>query len=417
MNNKKQSAGLWAVLGPGLLVAATGIGAGDLATASFTGSILGTAVLWAAVVGAFMKYVVTEGLARWQLATGDTLLEGVVRRIGRPVGWLFLPYLIIWSFFVASALMSACGVTLHAMIPLFDDPVHGKVVFGALASLVGLVLVLLGGYELFDKVMRVCIGVMFVTVIVTAVLLWPGTGQVLKGLVVPVIPDAGGQGLSWTVALMGGIGGTLTILCYGYWIREEGRTGGDFLKTCRIDLGAGYAITALFGIAMVIIGSTIEIEGRGASLLVRLSDLLVEPLGQTGKWLFLVGAFGAVFSSLLGVWQAVPYLFADTLGLLREDGKPPAHAMIDTGSPAYRGYLVALAIVPMAGLFWRFQEIQKLYAIIGATFVPLLAIALLILNGRAEWVGERFRNRPATVVALLATLAFFIWIAWRKLAG
>jgi Mn2+/Fe2+ NRAMP family transporter len=417
MNDKNRKVGLWAVLGPGLLVAATGIGAGDLATASFTGSILGTAILWAAVVGAFLKYVVTEGLARWQLATGDTLLEGVVRRIGRPVGWFFLPYLVIWSFFVASALMSACGVTLHAMIPLFDDPVHGKVVFGALASLVGLGLVLLGGYALFDKVMRVCIGVMFVTVIVTAVLLWPGTGQVLKGLVVPAIPDAGGQGLGWTVALMGGIGGTLTVLCYGYWIREEGRTGADFLKTCRIDLAAGYVITALFGVAMVIIGSTIEIEGRGATLLVRLSDQLVEPLGQAGKWLFLVGAAGAVFSSLLGVWQAVPYLFADTLGLLREDGKARADAAIDTRSPAYRGYLFALAIVPMAGLFWSFQEIQKLYAVIGATFIPLLAIALLVLNGRADWVGERFRNRPATVVVLLATLAFFLWIGWRTLFG
>ena len=81
MNDKNGNAGLWAVLGPGLLVAATGIGAGDLATASFTGSILGTAVLWAAVVGAFLKYVVTEGLARWQLATGDTLLEGLVLRM------------------------------------------------------------------------------------------------------------------------------------------------------------------------------------------------------------------------------------------------------------------------------------------------------------------------------------------------
>ena len=230
MNNKKDKVGLWAVLGPGLLVAATGIGAGDLATASFTGSILGTAVLWAAVVGAFLKYVVTEGLARWQLATGDTLLEGLVRRIGRPVGWIFLPYLVIWSFFVASALMSACGVTLHAMIPLFDDAVHGKIVFGALASLVGLGLVFLGGYALFDKVMRICIGVMFVTVIVTAILLWPGTGQVLSGLVLPTIPDAGGQGLSWTVALMGGIGGTVTVLSYGYWIREEGRAGAGFLR-------------------------------------------------------------------------------------------------------------------------------------------------------------------------------------------
>jgi hypothetical protein len=91
--------------------------------------------------------------------------------------------------------------------------------------------------------------------------------------------------------------------------------------------------------------------------------------------------------------------------------------MIDIRSPAYRGYLFALAIVPMAGLFWRFQEIQKLYAVIGATFIPLLAIALLVLNGRADWVGERFRNGPATVVVLLATLAFFLWIGWRTLFG
>ncbi len=417
MKNKSDKTGLLTLLGPGLLVAATGIGAGDLATASFTGSILGTAVLWAAVLGAFLKYVITEGLARWQLATGDTLLEGLVRRIGRPVGWFFLPYLIVWTFFVASALMSACGVTFHALIPVFDDAVQGKVVFGAVSSLVGLGLVLVGGYELFDKIMRICIGVMCFTVIVTAALLWPGTGQVLKGLFVPAIPDIAGQGLGWTVALMGGIGGTFTVLCYGYWIREEGRSGPGFLRTCRIDLATGYAVTALFGVAMVIIGSTVELEGRGATLLIRLSEQLVEPLGPIGKWLFLIGAAGAVFSSLLGVWQAVPYLFADTLNLLREDAEAPAEAAIDTRSATYRGYLFALAIVPMAGLFWRFQEIQKLYAIVGATFIPFLAVALLILNGRSEWVGEQYRNRPATVAVLLATLAFFLWIAWRRLAG
>ena len=70
----RKKLGLLAVIGPGLLVAATGVGAGDLATASFTGSLLGTAVLWAVVIGAFLKFVVTEGLARWQLATGETLL-------------------------------------------------------------------------------------------------------------------------------------------------------------------------------------------------------------------------------------------------------------------------------------------------------------------------------------------------------
>jgi len=41
-----------AILGPGILVAATGVGAGDLATGALAGSKLGPAVLWAVVVGA-----------------------------------------------------------------------------------------------------------------------------------------------------------------------------------------------------------------------------------------------------------------------------------------------------------------------------------------------------------------------------
>src|SRR5690606_35083309 len=97
----KRKLSFWAILGPGLLLAATGVGGGDLATATFVGGMLGTAVLWAVALGAFMKFVVTEGLARWQLATGQTILEGAVHRLGPVVIWIFLPYFLLWSFFVA----------------------------------------------------------------------------------------------------------------------------------------------------------------------------------------------------------------------------------------------------------------------------------------------------------------------------
>src|SRR5690606_17661136 len=126
----------------------------------------------------------------------------------------------------------------------------------------------------------------FVTVVTTAVLLWPGTAAVLEGLFVPRIPDAGGEGLRWTLALIGGVGGTLTVLCYGYWLREEGRTAPEDLPVCRVDLASGYVMTALFGIAMVIVGSSILVEGEGTELLVSLSDRLVDVLGPAGKWLF-----------------------------------------------------------------------------------------------------------------------------------
>jgi Mn2+/Fe2+ NRAMP family transporter len=409
---------LLAIAGPGLLVAATGIGAGDLATASFAGSLLGTAVLWAAVAGAFLKFVITEGVARWQLATGTTWLEGVVRHFGRAAGWLFLAYLLFWSFFVASALMSACGVTLHALFPVFDDPARGKVVFGVASSLVGAGLVLRGGYALFSRVMQACIGAMFVTVMVTAALLWPGAAPVASGLL-PSVPAAEG-GLAWTVALMGGIGGTVTVLGYGYWIREEGRSGTAALRICRIDLGVAYAVTALFGVAMVIIGSTIEVDGRGAGLIVQLAQQLGASLGPAGRLAFLLGAVGAVFSSLLGVWQAVPYLFGDLWRLLHGhegvNGGGPAPASAGRARPD-RLFLLALATVPMLGLFFSFREVQKFYAVTGAWFVPLLTLSLLLLNGRARWVGEAWRNRPATVAVMLFILGFFSWIAWRTLVA
>jgi Mn2+/Fe2+ NRAMP family transporter len=419
MNETKRKSNLFLLIGPGLLVAATGVGAGDLATASFTGSQLGTTVLWAVVVGAFLKFVLTEGLARWQLATGQTLLEGAAHRLGRAVGWLFLPYLLVWSFLCGLALMSACGVTLHAMVPVFDEASHGKIVFGIVSSLAGLGLVLAGGFPVFEKVMSVCIGMMFGVVVVTAALLWPGTAQVARGLFVPVIPDRDGLGLVWTVALMGGVGGTVTVLSYGYWIREKGRGAPGDLALCRMDLGLAYAMTALFGLAMVIIGSTVEIEGGGAKLLVELAGRLEEPLGAIGRWVFLVGALGAIFSSLLGVWQAVPYLFADVWRLfIRRGGKEERETgtAVDTRSTPYRAYLFAIATVPMLGLPMSFKEVQKLYAVLGAMFIPLLAVILLILNGRRAWVGG-FVNRWPTVGTLLATLAFFGWFAWMKVVG
>ena len=401
---------LLAIILPGILVAATGVGAGDLATASFAGSQLGVAILWAVLVGALFKLVLTEGLARWQLATGQTLLEGLADKLGPLFLWLFLPYLLLWSFFVGTALMSACGVTLHAMLPVFDDASEAKVVFGVLSSLAGLGLVLLGGFKLFEKVMAFFIALMFVIVLLTAVILWPGTAAVLQGLTVPTIPDAAGQGVVWTVALIGGVGGTLTILCYGYWIREKGRDSVEHVRICRIDLATGYFLTMLFGMAMVIIGSNLDLSGKGAGLLVQLSNTLQAPLGEVGRWLFLIGAFGAVFSSLLGVWQAVPYLFADVVRIFKHADKLGA---VNEKALPYRIYLFALAFIPMLGLMVSFKEAQKLYALVGAAFLPLLAIALLVMNSRKAWVGEQ-ANRWPSITLLAATVSFFVAVAWMK---
>lgn len=420
-----------AAIGPGILVAATGVGAGDLATATLAGEKLGTAVLWAVVVGAALKFLLNEGLTRWQLATGTTLLEGAVQHLGRPLLWIFMAYLLIWSYLVAMALMSACGVAAYALLPIVADATKGKIIFGVLHSLLALGLVLLGGYRLFERVMSVCIGIMFVVVLLTAIALFPPFSAVVSGLFLPRIPELNHGGLSWTVALLGGVGGTVTILCYGYWIREEGREGIQDLAACRLDLGLGYLMTAMFGVAMVVIGSQIgTLDAKGATLIIRVAETLETRLGGVGyiaKWAFLMGAWGAVFSSLLGVWQSVPYLFTDFWRLLAarpssSSSQTPAKLVSPTTNSqsfVYRAHLAAMAIVPISGLFlFNFTNAMKINGIVGAIFIPMLSIALLVLCGNAQWMGQGNQNSRLTTGLLWGTLVFFMFAgAWQIFAA
>jgi Mn2+/Fe2+ NRAMP family transporter len=413
MTRKKQ---LLTLIGPGILVAATGVGAGDLATAAFTGGRLGIAVLWAIVVGALVKFVITEGLTRWQLATGSTLLEGCVAHLGGWFRWVFMLYFFVWSFLVAAALMSACGATAHAIYPL-RSPEADKVFYGIAHSAVAVILVSVGGYRLFEKVMTTCIGVMFVVVIVTAVALQPPIGEILTGLFVPSIPQFRSGGLEWTIALLGGVGGTLTVLAYGYWIREEGREGTDAMRLCRIDLATGYTVTAFFGLAMLVIGSRLAgVEGKGTKLLVDIANGLELTLGRYGpiaKWAFLFGAWGAVFSSLLGVWQSLPYLFTDFCNITSTANGGGETKYVDTGSRTYRSYLYGLATIPAIGLaVLSFQNVQKTYAIIGALVIPGLSAILLYLNNRSDLVSRQYRNGWKTNLILALAVLLFAYAGW-----
>lgn len=394
---------LLAVIGPGVLVAATGVGAGDLSTAGLAGARFGVALAWAVVLGAVLKWAVTEGLARYQLATGETMLAGAFDRLGAWAAWVFLVYLAAWTLFVGAALMSACGSAAGAMAPLTGEAGTDKLIWGASHSAAAAGLVVLGGYRLFERVMAVCVGAMFVCVVGTAALVLEDPAGLLRGLVVPSVPSgsAGGDGLSWAVALVGGVGGTVTVLCYGYWIREEGRSGAGELARCRVDLALGYAATAVFGVSMLVIASGTAATGSGVGFVVGLGDRLGSAAGSWARWVFLAGAWAAVFSSMLGVWQATPYLFAEAWGLRRgKGGGADARCVVWRGQPrAYWSWLAVVSTVPAVGMMVEFATVQRVYAVFGAMFVPLLAAGLLVLLGGRGGVGE-LRNRWWSVVLL-----------------
>ncbi|MGB7932379.1 MAG: Nramp family divalent metal transporter [Gammaproteobacteria bacterium] len=384
-------------LGPGIVIAATGLGAGDLIAASVAGAKYGIAILWAAIVGALLKFTLNEGLARWQLATGTTLLEGWVRRLPRFWSVYFFVYLLLWSFIVAGALMSATGLAVHALVPAISVEAGG-----AVQSLLAALLVLFGRYRLLEAMMKFFIALMFAVVLYCAVALQPDWGSILGAIVAPRFPEGS---VFFLLGVIGGVGGSVTLLSYGYWIRERGWSGSAQLRQVRVDLLLAYGLTGLFGIAIMIISAGVS-PGvlSGSEMVLAVATRMGVTVGNAGKWCFLIGFWGAVFSSMLGVWQGVPYLFAD---FVHEWRNTEGEKVIDTRSAAYRIYLAFLTIPPMI-LLWAGKPVWVvlIYSVTGAAFMPLLAGLLLYMNGMRDWLGP-LRNRWPVNLALLAALALF----------
>ena len=249
-----------AYIGPGLVVAATGVGAGDLVSSLSAGTKFGTVLIWAVVLGAVLKYVLTECLGRWYLATGTTILEGW-RSLGMWALGYFAIYLMLVTFVFGAAVVSASALATSAMFPNLM-PLWA---WAALHGVAGFVIVGLGHYRLFERVMEGFVGLMFVTVVGLAVMLAPAAmaGDLFTGLVWPRIPEGA---LLSVLAVIGGVGGTFTLASYPYWIRERGWRRPAWIPTMRTDLAIGYLVTGIFMVAMLIIGAELLFTtGQGIS--------------------------------------------------------------------------------------------------------------------------------------------------------
>jgi len=396
--------------GPGIIVAATGLGAGDIVAASAAGAQAGTVLLWAVVFGGLLKYGLTEGIGRWQLATGTTLLEGWIEKLPKFFSWYFMVYMFLWTFMVAAAMMAACGLAAYAFFPALS-----VTQWGIIHALLALVIVWFGAYKVLETAMKFFIGLMFLTVLYCAIRVMPDIRIIASGMFIPRVPEFG---MAYVLSVIGGVGGSITIMSYGYWMREAGWKGKEIMSTMRWDLGIAYGLTALFGVAIIIVSAGVQPEVvSGNNMALAVADQLVPVMGETGKWVFLFGFWGAVFSSMIGVWHGVPFLFANFFIHYRKH----THLIETRGSIskswAYRAYLVYLAILPMTLL--RLERpiwIVIIYTITGAFFMPLLAALLLYMNNSRLWL-ESAANTWVSKSLLIACMLVFGYLLVVQVQG
>jgi Mn2+/Fe2+ NRAMP family transporter len=431
-------------VGPGLLAAATGVGAGDLVATMVAGASFGTVLLWAAIVGTAVKLALGEATGRWHLGSGATLLDGW-RRLGRWATGFFGVYIVVWGFVYGATAMSAVGLPLNALFGGLSVRYWGMI-----AGLAGLALVWAQRYGVFERFMTVLVLIKFVTVVSIAVLVGPDLGALASGLV-PRLPEGS---TVYVLGLIGGVGGTITMSAYGYWLFAKGWKGPGWLSTMRLDNAVGYVMTGVFVVSMLVVGSTIlfgaNLTESDSGLLV-LADRLAALYGGGARLIFLIGFLAVTATSLLGVWNGVSLLFTDFVRSVRlphgrraavGHGAPGVNVVVAGGTDAadgveaeaaaerddggagragayeaaaaerswpFRAYLLWLTLPPMLLLLVdRPFALTLVYGVLGSFFMPFLAVTLLLLLNTGLVAREARSGRLSNAVLGVSSVLFAV---------
>lgn len=397
------------VAGPGMVIAAAGVGAGDLIASTNAGASYGLTLAWAVVVGCFVKFIVTECIGRWSLATGISPLRGF-HQLSKVFTGYFGAYSVVLGFFYGAAIAGALGLTVHGMFPAVSINA-GAVV----AVLVGVAILWVGRYSSFEKIMSFFVAVMFVSTVGAAVLTKPDFSLLLSGFT-PRIPQ---DGTFYVLGVVGGVGMSIGLLSYGYWMRERGWVGPSWIGAMRVDLVIGYAMTFVFMFAMMIVGAAF-LHGTGREV-EGLTDLnaLVDPFaaqfGSLAKWLLLIGMFSAVFSSLIGGYNALAHVFNDIFNIFK--GTQHERDENAARSRPFRAYVLWTAIPPLSLLFLDKPVLLVLiYAALGALLMPVLIGGLLWLMNTKR-IDAKHRNGLVMNVALTLGLTVFVVLGVNELVS
>ena len=380
-------------VGPGIITAALVFGPGSLTITSKLGSLYAYHHVWVIVVAILFMIIFTEMGARIGIATESSLLSIIREKWGKPASVLLgLGIFAITASFQAG---NTVGASL-AFAELFrTDTVPWIVAF----TLVAVSLLFFRFfYKVLEKVMMALVGVMLLSFLITLLLAKPDGVALLSGLI-PELPT-GSEGL--TIALVASSFSVVGAFYQGYLVKEKGWKRADIRPGTRESI-AGVMILGTISLFILVNAAAIlypqGIQVNSATDM----GLALEPLyGSTATVIFMLGLFGASFSSLIGNATIGGSLLSDAFSLGDQLTSRNVRVMI---------MLVMVIGATIALIFGRLPlELIVFAQAITVIIAPAVGIALLILANDAPRMGDLKNNAWKNIGGILG-LALLLFLS------
>lgn len=424
-------------IGPGMILAASIVGSGELIATTTLGAEVGYTALWVILLSCLIKPVVQAEMGRYIIASGETGLAGFDHVPGprAKVNWIVWAWAVmtLLTMLQVGAMYGGVAAVMHLLIPSISIKLWVLIFAG-----ITLALLLGGGYDRIERLAMIKVGFFTMLTFLAAVLLvrmpqyfswsafWEGFQFKMPG-----------KGFSTAVAVFGITGvGASELFMYPYWCVEKGyaRYAGKrdgtpqwnarargWIRVMHADILATMVIYTVATIAFYLLGAGI-LHGMGkvpsaTDMIPTLSNIYTQTLGEWSLWIFYLGAIATLYGTIFASVASNSRVFSDMcrlMGAFRSDDYP-------TRVRYRNGFIIFLTILPVT-LYLCFESPVKMVVAGGlaqAMMLPVIAVGTLYLRHKllpreiapSRWVTVFLWVASAIIMAMMG---YFIVEQLRK---
>lgn len=455
-------ASLWTALrqiGPGIVLAGSIVGSGELLLTTKLGAQHGFLFLWLILFSCVIKVFVQTELGRYAISSGKPTL-GALNELGGPrlgaqwMVWWWL-FMMLTTIFQLGAMTGTVGQSLNLAFPQVSQSLASGLQSSAPAlaeairarpefpwaivtCLTAVALLYSGTYRRIETVTTVLV-VSLTAITVTAALALPATdypipwGEVAQGLTFKV--PAAGIAVAFGVFGITGVGAS-ELFYYPYWCLEKGyaryagqrdssvdweRRAKGWIRVMQLDAWVSMIVFTISTVAFYFMGATVlhpqGLTPQGKDMIETLSRMFVGPFGQWTQVAFLIGAGAVLFKTLYLSSAGNARLFADFLSLA---------GFVHYKQAVQRARLIhwVSLLVPVIALVLFFAFKEPAFMVVVGGFAQ--ALTLPIISAATIYFRYRKLDRRLTPSLFLDIMLWLAFVSitvvatvalWKQLMG
>ena len=429
-------------IGPGIILAGTIVGSGELILTTAIGAKYGFVFLWLILFSCVIKVFVQVELGRYAISSGQPTL-GALKNISaiRSIGSILLVWWGVMTFFTVFQLggmmggvsqslkMAMPGATdrltrgVGGVAPNFGEylQIRPELVWAVIICLITIAILYGGGYRRIEGLTTfLVVGLTLVTVVATASLFFtiyaPRWDAILDGLALK-IPK---EGIADAFAVFGitGVGAT-ELFYYPYWCLEKGyarytgvndgspewnRRAQGWIRVMKLDAWISMIVFTLSTVAFYAMGAAVlhpqGLVPEGSKMIVTLAEMYKAPFGNWTEVFFLIAAGVVLFKTLYLACAANSRMTVDFMALFQWIHVRSAEArakLVQRFCIAFPVFALTLYIVNQDP-----QVMVKIGGLAQAATLPMIASATLYFR----YVKVDPRLKPSWFTDLC------LWTAW-----